>query len=105
MSDPEGITPYRLEYAGRVHDEFAALIARAKVHGRHRPLLTAAREIDRRLRLYPQFGQPLRDLVATAGQEWVGVVPPLVVRYVIFEDRRLVSVVFPLQPLRGYDFG
>jgi hypothetical protein len=105
MSEPEGITPYRLEYAGRVHDEFAGLIARAKVHNRHRPLLAAARKMDYRLRVYPQFGQPLRDLAAGAGQEWLGVVPPLVVRYVIFEDRRLVSVVFPMQLLRGYHLG
>jgi hypothetical protein len=102
MSEPAGFTPYQLEYAGRVQGELAAVIARARAHGLHPPIIVAAREIDRRLRVYPQFGQPLRDLGGAAGQEWLGVVPPLVVRYVIFEDRRLVSVVFPMQLLRGY---
>ena len=102
---PGGFTPYVLEYSGRVQDELTALIVRARIHGRHSPLVTAARTVDYRLRVYPQSGQPLRDLVGAAGQLWVGVVPPLVVHYVIFEERRLVSVALPLKLMRGYDIG
>jgi len=48
--------------------------------------------LDRRLRVYPQFGQPLYDLEHKDGQVWSGVVRPLSVRYMVFADRRLVIV-------------
>jgi hypothetical protein len=50
------------------------------------------KEIDRLLHLYPQFGQPLADLQLEPAQLWIGVVAPLVVRYVLDEERRLVMV-------------
>jgi hypothetical protein len=100
MTDPPaGYTAYQLSYSGRVQDELAALIARANDRGNHSALISAARAIGSLLRVYPQFGQPLWDLTAEPGQVWVGVVPPLVVRYVVFEDRRQVDVVEPMQPL------
>jgi hypothetical protein len=102
MIDPqEGITPYDLSYSGEVRDELAALIRRARTLGRHEPLTAAARTIDYRLRIYPQSGQPIRYLWFEDGQEWIGVVAPLVVRYLIYESRRLVFVVRPMQTLRG----
>ncbi|HEY1380459.1 MAG TPA: hypothetical protein VGF55_26900 [Gemmataceae bacterium] len=102
MADPPGgFTPYRVSYSGRVQDELTALIARAKAQGRHQPLVTAAQAIDHRLRVYPQFGEPIRDSAVGSGREWISVVPPLVVRYVVYEDRRLVCVVYPVQPLPG----
>jgi hypothetical protein len=100
MPDPAGgFTPYDLSYSGRVIEELADLIARAKVHGRDQPLVAAAKTIDDRLRVYPQFGEPFRDLTVESGQEWVAVVSPLIVRYAIFEGRRLVLVVAPIRPL------
>ena len=39
-------------------------------------VLIALREIDRRLMIYPQFGEPSRDLTATPGAEWAGFVGP-----------------------------
>jgi hypothetical protein len=96
---PGGFTPYELSYSGKVRDELAALIARATVNGRDQSLLTALRNLEYRLRVYPQFGQPLRDSTAESAQEWLGVVPPLVVRYIIYEDQRLVCVVRPITPL------
>jgi hypothetical protein len=66
-----------------------------------RPLLDALQRIDYRLRVYPQFGQPLRDLSFAPAQIWIATVPPLVVRYVLHEELRLVMVVEPFVPLRG----
>ena len=57
-------------------------------------MLSALKELDRRLHVYPQFGQPLRDLQLKPAQLWIGVISPLVVRYVLDEERRLVMVVF-----------
>ena len=67
--------------------------------GRTAEILTALREFDRRFRLYPQFGQPLRDLTIEPAQLWIGVVPPLVLHYVLDEAQRLVLVVRPPLPL------
>ena len=76
-----------------------ALLARADALGLRPTIAAAVREIDARLRVYPQFGQPLRDL-ATAGETlWIGTVGPLVVKYVIDDPGRLVFVVQPFQPL------
>jgi hypothetical protein len=61
--------------------------------------LTAAKEIEARLRIYPQFGDPIIDLTHELGQIWIGTIGPLVVRYAIYEDRRLVMVVTPIMPL------
>jgi hypothetical protein len=100
MADPPGgFTPYDLVFSGRVIDELAALIARAKGQGRDKPLVAAAKTIEYRLRVYPQFGEPFRDLNVESGQEWVAVAPPLIVRYLIYEERRLVLVVSPIRPL------
>ncbi len=100
MADPPaGFTPYDVTYSGLVLDEFAALIARAKIHGNHQPLVDAARTIHHRLRVYPQFGEPIRDSIAESAQEWIAFVEPLVVHYVIYEERRVVCVVSPMTPL------
>jgi hypothetical protein len=82
-----------------VRDELERLIARARPLGLARQLLEALKAIDHRLRIYPQFGQPLRDLKAEPARVWIGCVPPLVVQYVLDEERRLVMVVVPFMPL------
>jgi hypothetical protein len=58
----------------------------------------ASREIDRRLQIYPQFGQPMQDLSIDEARSWIGVVPPLVVRYVIDEAHRQVLFLIPPAP-------
>jgi hypothetical protein len=67
----------------------------AQQRGQGAAFVAALKEIDRRLHIYPPFGDPLIDLKVEPGQVWVGTVPPLVVRYAIFEDRRLVVVAAP----------
>ena len=76
-----------------------SLISRARDRGLVPQLRAAIKEIDRRLHLYPQFGQPLRDLELKPLQLWLGVVAPLVVHYVLDEERRLVVVLRPPLPL------
>ncbi len=93
--------PYRVSYSELVRQELRDLLARASARGLGRDALTAVKEIDRRLRIYPQFGQPLQDLQQRPAQLWVGTVPSLVVRYVLDEANRQVTVVVPISPLPG----
>jgi hypothetical protein len=69
--------PYRVSYTKRVLDELRELVLRARKRGLATEVLAALWEIDRRLQIYPQFGQPLRDLNVERAQIWIGVVPPL----------------------------
>jgi hypothetical protein len=77
------------------------LVSQAKRRGRGLEVLHAVKEIDKRLHLYPQFGEPLRDLALKPLQLWIGVIPPLVVRYLLDESNRLVVVLDPIVPLPG----
>jgi hypothetical protein len=76
-----------------------SLINKARDRGLTPPLYAAIKEIDRRLHLSPQFGQPLRDLQLKPAQLWLGVVAPLVVHYMLDEEKRLVVVLRPPLPL------
>jgi hypothetical protein len=66
-----------------------------------RQVAAAVRVIHERLRIYPQFGEPILDLKLEPARAWVATVPPLVVRYFLDEERRLVIVVAPFAPLPG----
>jgi hypothetical protein len=99
MSEPSGPIPYRVSYSEHVRIELRQLISRAASKGLQQRFLDAVQEMDRRLSIYPQFGEPVRDLPTLPGQLWIGVIPPLVVRYVIDEQRRQVLIGVPIQPL------
>jgi hypothetical protein len=102
MNDPDSSPrPYRVSYSGRVRDGLRDLLTRARGLGLGPELRAAILEIDRRLQIYPQFGQPLRDLAVDNATLWIGVVPPLVVQYILDEAGRQVMVVLPVVPLRG----
>jgi hypothetical protein len=62
-------------------------------------LRDALKKMDELLQVYPQFGEPLRDLAIEPMQQWIGTVPPLVVQYVLDEERRLVMVGVPIKPV------
>ena len=64
----------------------------AKSRGDGELFVTSLTDFHQRLRLYPQFGDPLMDLLASAGQIRLGVVFPLVMRYAVHEDRRTIFV-------------
>ena len=52
----------------------------------------ALKEFHRRLCIYPQFGEPILDLVAEPGQIYNGIIRPFAMRYGVHENRRLVMV-------------
>lgn len=91
--------PYKVSYSLRVRDELRALIEKARAAGVGKSFLEAAKEIDARLRVYPQFGDPLIDLTRESGQIRIGTVGPLVVRFALFEDLRQVMVAVPIRAL------
>jgi hypothetical protein len=66
--------------------------------------MAAAKEINRRLRVYPQFGEPRRDLPALGATLWAGTVPPLMLQYVIDEVYRVVFVAVPFKVLPNAGF-
>jgi hypothetical protein len=93
--------PYRVVYSERVRAGLKEILARAVARGLGRQTLDAAKELDSRLRVYPQFGEPLYDLKTQGETLWSGTVPPLVVQYVLDEAQRLVFVVRPVMLLPG----
>jgi hypothetical protein len=98
-SDPVSPFPYRVAYSERVQNHLRDLIDRAKARGLAEQVLAALRDIDHRLHIYPQFGDPLRKLNLEPAELWIGCVPPLVVRYFLHEALRLVMVVVPIDHL------
>jgi hypothetical protein len=75
-----------------VRQRLRALADQARERGDGEQFLEALKEFDRRLRIYPQFGEPLHDLTHEPGQICIGIVPPLVMRYSLYEERRLVMI-------------
>ena len=87
-----GPVPYRVAYSERVRQRLLALADIARERGDGEAFVAAVKEFHRRLCLYPQFGEPLIDLTQEAGQDWIGIIRPLAMRYGIFDERRLVVV-------------
>ena len=83
---------YDLVVSGRVYEQLLELVDAAKVRRDGEACLAALAEFRRRLRLYPQFGDPLADLVVADGQVRLGAVAPLSMRYGVLESRREVLV-------------
>jgi hypothetical protein len=93
---------YEVTFSGNVIDALRALILRNP--RRKNYILAALKVIEYRLQVFPQFGQELNDLSIPGAKLWVGVVPPLVVHYIVVErdkpkPMRHVSILKPLVPL------
>ena len=99
VSETSDEPTYQVSYSEFVRSELSKLLARAKERGLDVQAHAAARKMDRLLHIYPQFGDPLSDLSLQPGQLRMGTVPPLVVKYALYEDRRLVIVTTPIAPL------
>src|SRR5262249_38245113 len=84
--------PYRVVYSERVRQRLLTLADVARERGDGEAFLAALREFDRRLRMYPQFGEPLIDLKREPGQVWIGIVRPLATRHGVVVERRVVMV-------------
>lgn len=105
MTDlPESIVPYLVSYSGVFNTTIRAFILRATAAGYRETLFAALKRLERLLHIYPQFGEPLFDLKQEPGQIYHATVSPLVVRYAVFEERRLVVVLAPpkLLPNAGF---
>jgi hypothetical protein len=93
--------PYRVVYSEAVREVLREFAAAARNAGTIQEAVAAVRELDRRLHIYPHFGDPLTDLAQEPGQVYLGTVPPLVARYAVYEERRLVIVTI-LRLLRAF---
>jgi hypothetical protein len=93
------LVPYRVVYSEGVRTELRALVERAIDAGFGQAVLDALKELDARLRIYPQYGERRRDLAMTGQSQWNATFPPLFVEYVIDEPNRTVYVVMPLKVL------
>ena len=68
MSEPSpSPEPYHVVYSEYVRNAFRNLLALAKSRGLGSQVAAAARMLHKRLCIYPQFGDPLRDLELRAG--------------------------------------
>lgn len=94
-----GPNRYQVVYSEFVRNELKRLIARVEERGIGAQVRAAAREMDRRLRIFPQFGDLLADLLLAPGELRIGTVPPLVVKFALYDDRRLVIVSAPIATL------
>src|SRR5262245_57584926 len=90
---------YRVAYSQRVRDELRELVQKAEALGLAPQVLAAAKVIDERLHVYPQFGQPLRDLILEPAKLWIGEARRLVVQYTLDEEKRIVMVPVPFRPI------
>lgn len=84
-----------MSYSAQVRQRPVELAATARARGDGAEYVAALLEFDRRLHVYPQFGDPLVDLLTEVGQIRIGIVPPLAMRYAVFEERRQVIVAAP----------
>jgi hypothetical protein len=79
-------------YSERVRQRLLALADAARERGDSEAFLAALIEFDRRLSIYPQFGEPLIDLTQELGQVWIGIIRPLAMRYGVLDEQRIVMV-------------
>lgn len=87
-SDPP--VPYTVEYSSFVLQHLRLLAREAATRGDGPAFTAALREFHRRLKLFPQFGDPILDLSVEEGQIRLGIIRPLAMRYGVYEERRLV---------------
>lgn len=87
---------YQVIYSTHVRNELKRLITSLESKETRTEVRDSLIELDKRLSIYPQFGEPLLDLHLDSAQIWIGVIPPLVAKYVIYENQRQVWVVAPL---------
>jgi hypothetical protein len=95
---------YRVIPSGRVSAEAKALFKRAADVGRGPQILDAIKEAHRILSVYPQFGEPLKDLNVFGSTIYTLAVPPLVIEYIIDETARVVFIGVPFKVLSNSGF-
>ncbi len=96
--------PYRVIISGRVNAELRGLIQRAQAAGFTWQLLAALKDLQRILSIYPQYGDPLRNLATPGETVYAAAFPPLYVEYIIDEPTRSVFIVIPIKALPNAGF-
>jgi hypothetical protein len=95
---------FRVVYSENVRTALRNLLERANARGRLDEFEAAVRTIDSHLQQRPTvFGEPRNDLQQAGLQVRAGSVKPLAVTFAVDEERHLVYVVLPFQPLPGTD--
>jgi hypothetical protein len=94
-------TRYRVSISDRTSDRIIELARKAKLRGDGADFAASLLDFYDRLKVYPQFGDPIIDLLSEVGQVRVGIVRPIAMRYAVLEERKLVfvaslPVLFPL---------
>jgi hypothetical protein len=82
-----------------VNAAIKALYRRARAVGFGPQVLSALKELDRILTIYPQYGEPLRDLKTVGETVYVATFPPLYVEYIIDEPRRSVFIIADIRAM------
>jgi hypothetical protein len=97
LSQPSrALPPYRVVYSELCREATRQLLARAVAKGRITEVARAVGDVERRLQWIPlDFGEPLKDFVHLGIKEYIGVLAPLVVKFSVDEDRRIVYVALP----------
>jgi hypothetical protein len=95
-----GAPPFRVVYSDLCRETTRQLLARAVAKGLFAKVAQAVRDVDHRLHWIPMdFGEPLHDLTHLRITKYIGIIPPLTVKYTVDEDRRIVHVALPFDLL------
>jgi hypothetical protein len=89
----EPLDLYRVSWSERVQRRLAELAGEAARGGDQEAFAASLKEFDRRPHVYPQFGDPLRNLTFEKATLYNGILRPLAMRYAVYEDQRVVVVV------------
>jgi hypothetical protein len=84
--------PYHVVYSVLAQTALYDLCQTAKARGYGADALRALKTIDERLKVYPQFGEPIRNYAALGVTEYRGHVWQITFTYAVDEQRRLVHV-------------
>lgn len=90
MAAPEPPVPYLVVYSDAVERRLDELSDVAHARGDGPAFVAALKKFRRGLELFPQFGDPLIDMVVGEGQIRTGIIAPLCMRYGVHEDKRIV---------------
>jgi hypothetical protein len=96
--------PYRISPSRRVVAQLNALSKQAAVAGLGATFLDALKRMYHVLRIYPQFGEPLRDFKALGATQYAATFPPLYVEHIIDEPNRTVFIGMPIKALANAGF-
>lgn len=103
MTNLDPTPTYRVVVSEIVRRHLRELADEAVARGDGPIFVAAVRAFLARLAVYPQFGDPIIDLLQGEGQIRVGIIRPLSMRYGVHEEQRIVfcgalPVLLPISP-------